>query len=393
MADHLRRNSGKRKPIHGNDPWRTFGSETLCHWDLWMLILIVARHGGDWDSFREQLREQRKCMSSSTRDVEAKLSHLDQLRERLQESNLAPLELVGELASDRMAMRKAKTKILDQQVVGSQMSASMQATPRKRLYARALCGNWAKFPRSPISFARTFRRLVKRGFYPKSATFAVADRLESTLEKETGRCGEDTTELVALHRAFLTTVVEAMERVDDSYGVVGETYPGPLRKYFSLPWIATGIPPEAYLRDILEFITWEDYGLTRRADVMPFFEGLEPEHASLADAILRETRAELVHCDLEYGADTALTWLGLLTLGQEHFDELPELAKEMGSRVWERITVMAEAAWNAGRFDVADAIFVAADQPGSHREYLRERHQQFARKSRRPSESGPDRRR
>jgi hypothetical protein len=45
----------------------------------------------------------------------------------------------------------------------------------------------------------------------------------------------------------------------------------------------------------------------------------------------------------------------------------------MGSREWERIVTMAESAWNAGQRSLTAQIYAAADQPGFHRAYLRER--------------------
>lgn len=90
------------------------------------------------------------------------------------------------------------------------------------------------------------------------------------------------------------------------------------------------------------------------------------------DGVLREVRAELCAAELEYQAEGALTLLGALHVNKRSFERFEELAREMGSRHWERITTMAESA-AAGHRDLAMAVFTAADQPGFHRNYLRQR--------------------
>jgi len=88
--------------------------------------------------------------------------------------------------------------------------------------------------------------------------------------------------------------------------------------------------------------------------------------------LLRQLRDELSAVDLDDQAEEALTRLGELHVAKRSFDAFEGLAMEMGSRHWARITAMAEAALRARRRDLASAVFVAADQPGMHRDYLRE---------------------
>ena len=141
--------------------------------------------------------------------------------------------------------------------------------------------------------------------------------------------------------------------------------------YFTAPWREAKLPPEIYYRDFLEWATWEDYGLTN-GQLQPFFRAVVKEHVPLVDRILGELRVELTAADLEYQADEALTLRGELHVAKRRFGAFPDLAAEMGSREWQRITTMAEAALRGRRRDLALAIFAAADQPGFHRAHLRD---------------------
>jgi hypothetical protein len=103
-----------------------------------------------------------------------------------------------------------------------------------------------------------------------------------------------------------------------------------------------------------------------------FFDAVTTEDVPLLDRLLREHRDELSAVDLDYQAEEALTLLGELRVAKRSFDVFEGLAMETGSRHWTRITAMAEAALRARRRDLAAAIFAAADQPGMHRDYLRQ---------------------
>jgi hypothetical protein len=67
--------------------------------------------------------------------------------------------------------------------------------------------------------------------------------------------------------------------------------------------------------------------------------------------------AELHAVELEHQAEDALTFLGALHVSKKSFDVFEELAHEMGSRQWERITTMAESALAAGNHDLAMSVF------------------------------------
>jgi hypothetical protein len=346
-----------------------------------MLILIVVEHQGDWRSFRKSIKEGGRSRSN----VEGKMNHLNVLQERLRKHSFTPQGLIEDIVTDRKILKKARAKVYQQDLQDRDKTSAMRNTPRRKLKARALRGNWAPFSVSPAHFEDRFTgEIQERKFYSANASFGLAERLESKLRSNIRQhegCPED---LLAIYRSFLTAIIEAFDRVDDSFGEVGEVFKEPLRAYLSFPWTKTSITAEVYYRDILEFITWEDYGQTSRNELMPFFKSIAQEHVPLVAKILSRLREELIDSDLDYQAEEALTLLGMLRIAQRQYDMFPELADEMGSRHWERITTMAEAAWDAGHYDVAHEVFQAAEQPGFHRKYLKEQHQKLSlRRSRR----------
>jgi hypothetical protein len=161
-----------------------------------------------------------------------------------------------------------------------------------------------------------------------------------------------------------------IECADDSCGVLGDLFAEQRDAYFGLNWQETGIAPEIFLRDLLEFATWEDYGLMDRMEA--FFSSLTPAHARLAESILREIMDELRRHRLDYQEENVLTRLATLYATQRWYERFVEHAETLGSRAWQPILMMAKAAWRVNKRQLAGEVFGAADQPGFHQESLRE---------------------
>ena len=71
----------RRTPIYGPEPWRTTRAVAWSYWDLWFCVVAVADHDGDLDALAAAIEDGGRSFWSGT--VEAKLSHLDDLRLRL----------------------------------------------------------------------------------------------------------------------------------------------------------------------------------------------------------------------------------------------------------------------------------------------------------------------
>jgi hypothetical protein len=86
----------------------------------------------------------------------------------------------------------------------------------------------------------------------------------------------------------------------------------------------------------------------------------------------------LAALDLHYQTEKALTLLGLLAVEQEWVSQFVELAQEVGTCEWRRIVRMAEKAENAGRVDLATAVYeTALLAPGFHHDYIQKKHQEL----------------
>lgn len=357
---------------HGLDPWRAVDGIPFSTWDQWFLLLVYGEHAGAWSALRDRLGDRRGGMGFAQADAEAKLCHLDDLAKRWESLSESSRDVLRGECLDRQLVRRARAKILEQYVDDRDKTTPMRETPRARLRERALRGYWSRFPVSPASYAGALRaELEARDFYGERATFGLARRLDAAFGRQLKRAA-GAAEQVAVIRAFLTSLLLAMERADDSCGILGDLARDHFPKYFTAPWREAGLSADLYYRDFVEYAVWEDYGLLGPRELAPFFKKTSKSDVTLVDRLLRELHAELCRAELEYQAEEALTLLGALHVHKRSFELFEALAQQMGSRHWERITTMAEAAFAEGRCDLARAVFAAADQPGMHHDYLRQ---------------------
>src|SRR4051812_41733310 len=98
--------SGRKSSLSGLEPWRTNAAHEFQQWDLWFLAVLVGDYGGDWAALRMRLRPPTSNYSLAEEDAEAKLSHLDDLMQRVRDCGVAPVELIGDGVSDKRLLRK-----------------------------------------------------------------------------------------------------------------------------------------------------------------------------------------------------------------------------------------------------------------------------------------------
>ncbi len=170
--------------------------------------------------------------------------------------------------------------------------------------------------------------------------------------------------------------VELIEMADDSFGCIGDSFGAGFKTYLDIALAETGIEEPVFFTDLLDFLIWEDYGFTwKRTD--GYFRKLTPEQADFCITHLRRQICELSAELLSYQADEALTLLGQVVMEQDRFDEFESLAREMGSRKWERIVKLADRAMKKRKRDLACAVFEAALTPGHHSEFLQKKYDQL----------------
>ncbi|MGH9284102.1 MAG: hypothetical protein ACRD0M_00265 [Acidimicrobiales bacterium] len=139
--------------MYGPERWDTVGATEWSWWDLWFCVVGVADFGGDLDRLEADLvggiRSPRSVGGLLREDVEAKLSHLGDLRSRLAAAGVDAADLVA-VGKRPGVLSKARTKVLKQSAYqSSSMTAAMNETPRARLEARARRGHWGSFPGRP----------------------------------------------------------------------------------------------------------------------------------------------------------------------------------------------------------------------------------------------------
>jgi hypothetical protein len=359
----------RRKPIFGPEPWQEVAGRTWSHWDLWFCLVLVSEFDGDWAALAEELW-RRRSPYLFTLDEEAKVSHLEDLRARLADGGLGAAELVAAATDDRKLLAKARRKVLDQPLDrGRDLTPAMSATPRERLWCRAMYGHWERFPASPRSAHAGFADQVARARSRGRGGYGIAQALQGLLDDQDRRLTGDPAARMALWRGLLTAGIEALGEVRDRDGELAGFLGGSLAAYARLPWQPTGIEAEVYFADLCELCVWENHGLLYQRETAPF-AGVDLEHHDLVERLLWSLAAELDGHRLGYQAEVAMGLVAYLQAAAARLDRLVATAERLGSDQWMPIVALAETALAAGRRDLARRVFAAANRPGHHQDYL-----------------------
>ncbi len=363
----------------GNDLFREIAlangeTFTVTYWDVWLIIVLIHDFAGDWDRLIDHWRGELESTMYRRDTIEGLLSHLRHLRTALDEAGLTASDLLADIPSAVVKPQtpKARRKILKDSPADRDKSYWMIHTPRQDLQAHALRGHWSRFPVSPAIFAESLARLYKSsGFYSEHQSFGLERKLSAFIERDAARASD--AEQLALYRAALSVIIEEMDMVDDSYGVVGQLYEEVFEHYTRLNRSALDMPLSDFFQDLMELVIWEDYGFTHTA-LPGFFAHLAKSEVPIIESILLASWDALCDLELTYQAECALTLLGMLCTQQHLFDRFVDLAKIMGTREWERITTMSEMAEKRRRPALARAVYEACWGLGHHEIYLRQKY-------------------
>jgi hypothetical protein len=375
----------KRPTILGTDhaltlPTAQGTSLELSYWDLWFSIIAVLMHDGDLDRLAKRIKEERGFVYDR-RSVERKRWHLRDLKRRLDEASIIPADLVPaapDLAKTekRRALRKVSESINRER----EFSEPMRNTPRERRYPSALRGSWDKFPVSPKPYAKKIgAHFRSKTFYSENASFKIARTLDGYVEEVKKLLGAGkAAQAQALLRGWMTAVIELMQKADDSFGRIGMSFDEGFTAYLKVPLDQTGIDEAVFFPDLLDFLIWEDYGLTDKG-IEGYFRRLDQCQADLCVKHLRHEVAALLDDDLDYQSEEALTFLAQVIAEQERFDEFEDLAKQMGSRAWRRIIRLVDRAMKRQKEPLAIKVFEAALTKGDHLDFLTKKYEQLKR--------------
>jgi hypothetical protein len=353
--DHTSHNDGQ--PVH------------VTFWDLWLLMILAQYFQGDWDLLTEHFRAKARLAGYERERAEGLLNHLRHLRSALGDAGLSAADVLARVDAALLKANKAKAKrkVLEMQFQGHERSRWMIETPRWQHEQRALHGFWEHFPVSPVTFADGIAAIFKPGKLYERKLTAFLDQYEEKL---------DQAGLFALYRAYLTVLLDKMNQVDDSYGVIGQGYESVFEAYYQLDRAELALPPELFFQDLLELLIWENYGFTYQKQP-DFFANLAEQDIPVVETILLEEWRELGELELTYQSEEALTMLGLLYARQKMFDRYLEIARQMGTREWQRIMRLSEAAEQSGQNNLALAVYEASLSPGRHAKHLREKYEKL----------------
>jgi len=347
------------------------------YWDLWLLMIVVQYFKGDWDALAEHFRTKAKSGGFERDRAEGLLNHLRHLRRALDDAGLSATNVLARLdaALIKANKAKAKRKVLEMQFQGHERSQWMIETPRWQREQSSMHGYWGHFPVSPAAFADGIAAIFKLGkLYEEDESFKLERRLTAFLDRYEENL--DQASLFALYRAYLTVLLDKINQVNDSYGVIGQGYESVFEAYYQLDRADLALRSEIFFQDLLELLIWEDYGFTYQKQP-DFFASLAEQDVPVVEAILLQEWRELGELELAYQSEKALTMLGLLYARQKMFDRYLEIARQMGTREWQRITRLSEAADASGQNDLALAVYEACLGPGWHEKYLREQYEKL----------------
>jgi hypothetical protein len=290
--------SGAESPLDdgprlGPEFWREIDGVWFCHWDRWLLRLALTEPLG-LVSIAQEFHRRAQNDERPDRTAEALVAQVADLQTRLDELGRTPESILDEQERTSEWLRaKAFRRVWH--ASGPRKTEAMRRTPRAVLEERAMRGNWGVFAVSPRPYAEKLEATVGQDCQDWRGTAVVVTLLDVTA-RELLVGARTFAERLAIHRAVLAIAIEAMERIDDSLSEMAELFREYQAAYLTL--ILSDADHPGLLRDLVELVVWEDYGLF--AGIPGFFRRLaEPT----ADSVMRElgrTVCELRAAGLRY---------------------------------------------------------------------------------------------
>ena len=283
---------------NGTEHWVDVAGVSFCHWDRWLLRLALDEP--NWlcsvvNTFQQRARRPGRADT----DAEAMLAQLADLEARLAQVGCEPKDVLDDVErSSRWLHDKAFKRIWHGRTI--YRTAAMTRTPRNVLETRAREGNWAAFPASPAPYLTRLRPIYQHVYVDWRGVGSVILllRIEGDRMLAAATNGD---EVFAVRRAALGAAIEVMANVDDSGGELAQHFRDEEQAY--LAHLTDYLDRQGTLRDLLELVTWEDYGLFHHVEV--FLERLPECAADLAVPALARFITELRAAGLDYQVSKA----------------------------------------------------------------------------------------
>jgi hypothetical protein len=227
---------------------------------------------------------------------------------------------------------------------------------------RALRGYWDRFPVSPAPYESSIASELGGVFYDGYSSLVLSNAVHDTVDDTVAaalRGNSSAATKLAVYRSALTAMHGALEWVDDSSGCLGGAAQQVVESYRRTDWRASGIAANTYLRDIIEFAVWEDYGIIDELE--GFFVDLSTTEREVALDAIRQLGEELSAARMEYPLDKLRDIHVTLLIEQRMWSEMEALAVEIRERRWHPIARMALAAERRRRKPLAEKLGAIAN--------------------------------
>ncbi|WP_328339441.1 hypothetical protein [Micromonospora sp. NBC_00421] len=291
---------------YGPEVWDTVGGTDWICWDLWLCVLCVADHGGDWDRLDAAVTHR----ISDRAFGEALWCQILDLRRRLDASGLSAAELVGDLVRHRKTLAKARAKVVEHTGVNDKhLSPAMRDLPSERFLHRARFGAWNRYPVSPQPYYQQLVAAAPFDVEDSAWEYRDIDPILQELAMLDAGNSDDPRRLLAVRRAGLTIASLLPRACNDSYGDVGEAISEIVLRFSHLDWRASGIDPAIFWRDVLEIFTdIDNFALTpdREIELMTNL-GAHLDRAIL-DQTVEDLHASYIADRLSWNAETVMRW-------------------------------------------------------------------------------------
>lgn len=309
-GDERVRATNENRPLddgarNGTERWRDVAGVSFCHWDRWLLRLALDEPNG-LRSVVNTFHQRARLPGRADTDAEAMLAQLADLEARLVQVGCEPKDVLDDVEQSSTWLHdKAFKRIWHGRPI--YRTAAMTRTPRAVLETRACEGNWAAFPASPAPHFTRLRPIYQhvdvdwRGI----GSVVLLLRIEGDRMIAASTNGD---EVLAVRRAIIGAAIEAMANVDDSSGELAQHFRDEEQVY--LEHLDDYLDRPGILRDLLELVTWEDYGLFHHVDV--FLKRLPECAADLAVRELARIITELRAAGLDYQRSKAQRLLQLV---------------------------------------------------------------------------------
>lgn len=347
--------------VRGSDRWHTMAGIEWSYWDLWFCAVCVADHNGDWDQLDAAVQQTRRTIN------EGLWCHLVNLTGRLDTAGLTAADLLAACPTKRGLLPKARAKVMKSEPSRHELTPPMRDVPSVRLRRRALIGAWEHFPISPQPAYDTLTAQFDLNRRPDGdgwATHEMVYDIAAAEQRLIDRANGGPAGVLAARRAALTLYFQVAEGFDDSYGAAGDVAGEAIAAYARTDWRATGIDPEVFWRDLLEWsIHAEDYGLLNRIEVDILRHAGVRRELDLVETVLTDLTAEYAAGRSTSHVAEAAILRALAVVAAEAFDRFEATATATANGVprWGVLTAMIDTAAAHDHVSLAKRLLDLAD--------------------------------